>query len=78
MTLRQVARLYRYWKKEPPTYQLMAVIARFLGWQPSARTLSSAKGDADPTTLLMSGIFAPASGEVARDFAELARLAGNA
>jgi len=34
MTLAEAGEVFGYWERHPPTYQLVAVIARMLGWQP--------------------------------------------
>lgn len=37
MYLAEAEEIFDYWRENPPTYQITAVIARMLGWEPAAK-----------------------------------------
>lgn len=48
MTMAEAGEIFSYWERNPPTYQLVAVIARMLGWKPDA---AAAPDDDSASTL---------------------------
>jgi hypothetical protein len=39
MYLAEADEIFQFWKDSPPTYQLVALIARMLGWEPQPREI---------------------------------------
>jgi hypothetical protein len=69
LTLADCERIFHYWDENPPTYLMVQIIARMLGWKGHN---SSAVA---PTTLgMVPGFGAAPPSDILAAFAELSRL----
>jgi hypothetical protein len=45
LTLAETGRIFGYWERHPPVYQLVSIIAQMLGWKPRQRAAIETEAD---------------------------------
>lgn len=62
MTLEDAARIFDYWQDNPPTYQLVSIIAQMLGWEPPERRHNGEPPDIPELTPEFAAMLGEAAG----------------